>query len=259
MFPAANVSQESDGLQSIIDHEGSLMKITANAELYEKTDQVIDDSSHTSVRLKNKEEIKLSSQKSSPQDSNISLITPVGDAYSPETQDSAASSNGTKLLRRSVSLDSGLGSKARSNASKIDQYEKSISSLYKELEAERNASAIATNQTMSMITRLHEEKAALQMEARQYQRMMEERAEHDAVALEEADDLLTEKEKLIQDLEAELEFYRMNYGEEEPMVENMHGESDSHYAANMALQNVDLPHFSNKINSSFNSVQTHSS
>lgn len=46
----------------------------------------------------------------------------------------------------------------------IELDRKSISLLWKELEEERNASAIATNQTMSMITRLQEEKAAMQME-----------------------------------------------------------------------------------------------
>ncbi|RZB86555.1 Myosin-binding protein 3 [Glycine soja] len=43
-----------------------------------------------------------------------------------------------------------------------------------ELEEESSAYAIAANQTMAMINRLQEEKAAMQMEALQYQRMMEE-------------------------------------------------------------------------------------
>ena len=48
---------------------------------------------------------------------------------------------------------------------------------------ERSASTIAANQTMAMITRLQEEKAAMQMEAPQYQRMMEEQSEYDQEAL----------------------------------------------------------------------------
>ncbi|KAL5068118.1 hypothetical protein RYX36_019005 [Vicia faba] len=63
---------------------------------------------------------------------------------------------------------------------------------------------------MSMITRLQEEKAALQMEALQYLRMMEEQAEYDNEEFEKVNDLLTEKEKEIQDLEAELDYYRLN-------------------------------------------------
>lgn len=80
--------------------------------------------------------------------------------------------------------------------------------FYKELEEERNASAIAVNQAMAMITRLQEEKAALYMEALQCLRMMKEQVEYDGEALQNASDLLTEKEKHIQDIEFELESYR---------------------------------------------------
>ena len=43
----------------------------------------------------------------------------------------------------------------------------------------------------------------LEMEALQYFQMMEEQAEYDNDELEKVNDLLTEKEKEIQDLEAE--------------------------------------------------------
>ncbi|KAI3449735.1 hypothetical protein Pfo_006400 [Paulownia fortunei] len=89
-----------------------------------------------------------------------------------------------------------------------------MNSLYKELEEERNAAAIAANQAMAMITRLQEEKAALHMEALQYLRMMEEQAEYDMEALGRANDLLADKEKELQDLEIELEFYRDNFLDE---------------------------------------------
>ncbi|CAA2959876.1 Hypothetical predicted protein [Olea europaea subsp. europaea] len=92
------------------------------------------------------------------------------------------------------------------------EYDKScMNALYKELEEERNAAAIAANEAMAMITRLQEEKAALHMEALQYLRMMEEQAEHDMEALEKANELLSEKEKEVQDLEAEFEFYTSNF------------------------------------------------
>lgn len=89
-----------------------------------------------------------------------------------------------------------------------------LNALYKELEEERNAAAIAVNQAMAMITRLQEEKAALHMEALQYLRMMEEQAEYDVDALEKANDLLAEKEKEIQDLEAELEICKLKLPDE---------------------------------------------
>lgn len=92
----------------------------------------------------------------------------------------------------------------------VDCDRRCMKTLFKELEEERNAAAIAANQAMAMITRLQEEKAALHMEALQYLRMMEEQAEYDMEALEKANDLLAEREKEVQDLEAEVEIYRNN-------------------------------------------------
>ncbi|XP_019432817.1 PREDICTED: myosin-binding protein 3-like [Lupinus angustifolius] len=83
-----------------------------------------------------------------------------------------------------------------------------LGATYQELEEERSASAIATNQTMAMITRLQEEKAAMQMEALQYQRMMEEQAEYDQEALQLLNELMVKREKEKQELEKELEEYR---------------------------------------------------
>ncbi|CAL0317695.1 unnamed protein product [Lupinus luteus] len=86
--------------------------------------------------------------------------------------------------------------------------QKALSTTYQELEDERSASAVATNQTMAMITRLQEEKAAMQMEALQYQRMMEEQAEYDQEALQLLNELMVKREKEKQELEKELEGYR---------------------------------------------------
>ncbi|CAN6286513.1 unnamed protein product [Urochloa humidicola] len=84
----------------------------------------------------------------------------------------------------------------------IELDHKSISRLWKELEEERNASAIAANQTMAMITRLQEEKAAMQMEALQYQRMMEEQSEYDREDVQKM-------AQTVQNLQAEIEGYKM--------------------------------------------------
>lgn len=82
------------------------------------------------------------------------------------------------------------------------EYDKKVMGiLYKELEEERNASAVATNQAMAMITRLQEEKAALYTEALQCLRMMEEQAEYNSEALQKANDLIEVKEKQILELE----------------------------------------------------------
>jgi hypothetical protein len=85
---------------------------------------------------------------------------------------------------------------------------KALKTVYAELEEERNASAVAANQTMAMINRLQEEKAAMQMEALQYQRMMDEQSEYDQEAMQLLNDLMLKREKEKHELEKELEVYR---------------------------------------------------
>ena len=92
---------------------------------------------------------------------------------------------------------------------------KALSTLYAELEEERSASAIAANQTMAMINRLQEEKAARQMEAYQYQRMMEEQSEYDQEALQLLNELMMKREKEKLELEKEIEVYRKKVHEYE--------------------------------------------
>ncbi|GJN08407.1 hypothetical protein PR202_ga26320 [Eleusine coracana subsp. coracana] len=116
----------------------------------------------------------------------------------------------------SLSLDGSVASEMDgAEPSSVDQLKsalqaerKALSALYAELEEERNAAAIATNQTMAMINRLQEEKAAMQMEALQYQRMMEEQSEYDQEALQLMNELVTKREREKQELERELELYR---------------------------------------------------
>ncbi|KAL1561864.1 myosin-binding protein 1-like [Salvia divinorum] len=95
----------------------------------------------------------------------------------------------------------------------VEHDKKILATLYKELEEERNASAIAANQAMAMITRLQEEKAAFHMEALQCVRVLEEQAEYDNEALQKANVLLAENEKQIQRLQFELESYRYPFAD----------------------------------------------
>nr|GMC84976.1 myosin-binding protein 1-like isoform X1 [Ipomoea batatas] len=95
----------------------------------------------------------------------------------------------------------------------VEHDKRFIGALYKELEEERSASAVAANQAMAMITRLQEEKAALQMEALQCLRMMEEQADFDNEALQKANENVVEMEKIIQDLEGDLGEYKKKYGD----------------------------------------------
>ncbi|CAM8931958.1 unnamed protein product [Rhodiola kirilowii] len=146
---------------------------------------------------------------------------------------SDSSCTGMQMLQKRISLErneSGLESLDGSvseveGESLVDRLKRQIEhdkklllTLYKELEEERSASAIAANQAMAMITRLQEEKAALHMDASQYLRMMEEQAEYDMEALQNCNDLLTEREIEIQTLEAELEHYRSKYPDEAALM-----------------------------------------
>ncbi|KAG9142287.1 hypothetical protein Leryth_007714 [Lithospermum erythrorhizon] len=85
---------------------------------------------------------------------------------------------------------------------------KALHAIYSELEEERNASAVAANETMAMINRLQDEKAAMQMEALQYQRMMEEQAEYDQETMQLLNELVVKREREKEELEKELDVYR---------------------------------------------------
>lgn len=100
----------------------------------------------------------------------------------------------------------------------VEHDKKLMGILYKELEEERNASAVATNQAMAMITRLQEEKSALYTEALQAIRMLEEQAEYDNEALQKANDLIEQKDKQIQDLEELLRNTSQDYRETNPQT-----------------------------------------
>ncbi|KAG6541850.1 hypothetical protein Mapa_016868 [Marchantia paleacea] len=85
---------------------------------------------------------------------------------------------------------------------------KALADLYNELEQERSASATAANEAMAMITRLQEEKAAAQMECRQYQRMAEEKQLYDQEAIALLQDILVRRDKEMFNLEEEAKLYR---------------------------------------------------
>ncbi|KAG6432095.1 hypothetical protein SASPL_103668 [Salvia splendens] len=82
-------------------------------------------------------------------------------------------------------------------------------SLYIELEKERSAAASAADEAMAMILRLQKDKASVEMEARQYQRVIEEKSAYDGEEMDIVQEILMrrEKEKLV--LEREVEAYRV--------------------------------------------------
>ncbi|KAL4320284.1 hypothetical protein GQ457_18G011560 [Hibiscus cannabinus] len=83
-----------------------------------------------------------------------------------------------------------------------------LQKLYSELEVERESSATATNESLSMILRLQSEKAAMKMEASQYKRLAEEKIGHAGESLAILEELLYQKEMEISSLEFRVQAYR---------------------------------------------------
>uniref|UniRef100_A0A804U6A2 GTD-binding domain-containing protein n=2 Tax=Zea mays TaxID=4577 RepID=A0A804U6A2_MAIZE len=150
----------------------------------------------------------------SEEDRQLNALTHIEDICdSQEPLDSKAAVSDAKSVDSGVAtLSTDLESTELVNAdqlkSALASTRKSLNTLYFELENERNAAAIAADETMAMINRLQEQKAAMQMEAIQYQRLMEEQSEYDQEALERLNELVVKREKEKQDLERELELYR---------------------------------------------------
>ncbi|XP_050220551.1 uncharacterized protein LOC126670773 [Mercurialis annua] len=111
--------------------------------------------------------------------------------------------------------------------------------LYIELEKERTAASTAADEAMAMIQRLQEEKASLEMEAMQSQRMIEEKYAYDAEEMNILKEILIRREREKYYLEKEVEAYRqMLIGNEEAYM-NTYGYcnfSDEDYKAGKSKQ-----------------------
>lgn len=83
-----------------------------------------------------------------------------------------------------------------------------MAALYSELEEERNSSATAASEALAMISRLQEEKAAVQMEYRQFQRMVMEKAMYDQEAIEVLKEILAKREEERIEWEEEVRLYK---------------------------------------------------
>ncbi|KAL4367374.1 hypothetical protein GQ457_05G003770 [Hibiscus cannabinus] len=89
--------------------------------------------------------------------------------------------------------------------------------IYLELEKERAAAASAADVAMAMIMRLQEDKASIEMEVRQYQRMMEQEFAYDDEEMNILKEILVRRDKENHLLERELEACRgMNNLGDEP-------------------------------------------
>lgn len=90
----------------------------------------------------------------------------------------------------------------------LQRERETLAVLYSELEQERNCSATAASEALAMISRLQEEKAAVQMEARQFQRMVLEKALYDQEEIEALNDMLVSREEEKIALEEEIRVFR---------------------------------------------------
>ncbi|XP_047983717.1 uncharacterized protein LOC125224367 [Salvia hispanica] len=82
-------------------------------------------------------------------------------------------------------------------------------SLYIDLVKERSAAASAADEAMAMILRLQNDKASVEMEARQYQRIIEEKSAYDGEEMDIVQEILMRREKEKLFLEREVEAYRV--------------------------------------------------
>ncbi|KAH1069080.1 hypothetical protein AAZX31_03G073800 [Glycine max] len=90
----------------------------------------------------------------------------------------------------------------------LEEEKAAYAALYLELEKERAAAATAADETMAMISRLQEEKASMELEMRQYLRIIEERVAYDEEEMDILQEILIRRERENHFLEKELDTYR---------------------------------------------------
>ena len=90
----------------------------------------------------------------------------------------------------------------------LEEEKATHAALYLDLEKERAAAASAADEVMAMILRLQEDKASIVMEARQYQRMIEDKFAYDEEEMNILKEILVRREKENHLLEKEVEAYR---------------------------------------------------
>nr|POE76843.1 myosin-binding protein 2 [Quercus suber] len=90
----------------------------------------------------------------------------------------------------------------------LEEEKAAHAALILELEKERAAAASAADEAMSKISRLHQDKASVEMELRQYQRMIEEKCDYDEEEMNILKEILVRREIENHFLEKKIEEYR---------------------------------------------------
>ncbi|XP_023528192.1 uncharacterized protein LOC111791180 isoform X2 [Cucurbita pepo subsp. pepo] len=113
--------------------------------------------------------------------------------------------------RGELCLDGNESDRIKLLAQSLEEEQKARATLYLELEKERSAAATAADEAMAMILRLQEEKAKIEMEARQYQRLIEEKTAYDAEEMSILKEILVRREQEMHFLKKEVEAFRKSF------------------------------------------------
>ncbi|KAI3446716.1 hypothetical protein Pfo_003381 [Paulownia fortunei] len=112
-----------------------------------------------------------------------------------------------------------------------------LQKLYNELDAEREASATAASEALSVILRLQGEKAAVKLESEQYKRLSEEKMCHAEESLAIVGDIIYQKEMEVAALDCQVQAYRyklLSMGYVDP------GVGDTKFPDNLLQRNENL-------------------
>lgn len=120
----------------------------------------------------------------------------------------------------------------------LEEAQVAYAALYLELEKERSAAATAADEAMAMILRLQSEKAAVQMESRQYQRMIEEKSAYDDEEMEILKEIIMRREREKHVLEKEVEAYRQAILSGEIMGDKLESLFDSSEDPTLMLKTI---------------------
>ncbi|XP_047968879.1 myosin-binding protein 3 [Salvia hispanica] len=168
----------------------------------------------------------------------IDTDTDAAAAPTPTNSSEDVEDNDTKIDGEALAHEIGLIES--NNIEELNRNEShTIEALYAELEEEREAAAEAARESMAMITKLQEEKAAMQMEAVQYQRMMEEQAEYDQEALQLLNDLITKRDKENRQLHEELQMYKLTPTTSPYKTRMTHSVDSEHEIGDVSLAEFD--------------------
>lgn len=111
-------------------------------------------------------------------------------------------------VRSGLEFEGEPGNSIRVLKQALEEAEATHASLWSELEKERIAAATAADEAMAMILRLQQEKASIEMEARQYQRIIEEKSTYDEEEMVILKEIIVRREREKHFLEKQVEAFR---------------------------------------------------